>query len=224
MLLEEAFPSELTKSASSGWIVRTAQWPAPTRAAELSTPLTITAASACCSRSDTSREPRPSGLHSHLLHPPVTRRDPARRAQRHSVPGTQWRTLGLPSRAEQHRREEFTMVKKTSYDPREWSRIEMLVDASAGTARMAVAQPVGNKAEEVLAFRNRQAARLAPSHGRCITVACLTSTKCCPGSEAEKREPHHVDASRRGAKIPFGIPPGRGLPARPALTCLRNPA
>lgn len=54
------------------------------------------------------------------------------------------------------------MVKKTSYDPQEWSRIEMLVDASAGTARMAVAQPVGNKAEEVLAFRNPLAGKVGP--------------------------------------------------------------
>jgi hypothetical protein len=57
--------------------------------------------------------------------------------------------------------EEFTTVKKTSYDPHPWSRIEMLVDASVGTARKAVAKPVGGKAE-VLAFGNPQAGRVGP--------------------------------------------------------------
>jgi hypothetical protein len=50
---------------------------------------------------------------------------------------------------------EFTSVTKTRFEAREWSRVEILADATAGTARMAVAQPPdNNKAIEVLAFKD----------------------------------------------------------------------
>jgi hypothetical protein len=39
-------------------------------------------------------------------------------------------------------------LRARSFDPREWSRVEILVDADAGTARMAIGQPVGGKAVE----------------------------------------------------------------------------
>ena len=42
------------------------------------------------------------------------------------------------------------------------SQVELLVDAKAGTARMAVAQPPGNKAVEVLDFVNPEAGRTGP--------------------------------------------------------------
>jgi len=58
--------------------------------------------------------------------------------------------------------EEFTTVIKPKYDPHEWSRIEILADASTGTARMAVAQPVGSKALEVLDFKNPVAGKIGP--------------------------------------------------------------
>jgi hypothetical protein len=57
---------------------------------------------------------------------------------------------------------EFTKVTQTRFDPHEWSRVEIVADATAGTARMAVAQPVGAKAVEVLAFRDRAAGRTGP--------------------------------------------------------------
>jgi hypothetical protein len=58
--------------------------------------------------------------------------------------------------------DEFTTVTKTQYDPHEWSRVEILADASTGTARMAVAQPLGEKATEVLDFKNPAAGKPGP--------------------------------------------------------------
>jgi Domain of Unknown Function (DUF1080) len=58
--------------------------------------------------------------------------------------------------------EEFTTVKKPDYDPHEWSRVEILADASTGTARMAVAQPVGGSEVEVLDFKNPIAGKAGP--------------------------------------------------------------
>ena len=58
--------------------------------------------------------------------------------------------------------EEFNVVTKPQFDPHEWSRVEILADASAGTARMAVAQPVGSKAVEVLDFKNPAAGKAGP--------------------------------------------------------------
>ena len=57
---------------------------------------------------------------------------------------------------------EFTKVSQSRFDPHEWSRVEILADASSGTARMAVAQPLGAKAVEVLAFRDGPAGRTGP--------------------------------------------------------------
>lgn len=57
---------------------------------------------------------------------------------------------------------EFTTVTKTQFDVYAWSRVEILVDAVNGTARMAVAQPPGNRAVEVLAFRDAAAGRSGP--------------------------------------------------------------
>jgi hypothetical protein len=57
---------------------------------------------------------------------------------------------------------EFTTVTKTKFDPHEWSRVEILADASKGTARMAVAQPLGGKAVEVLQFHDREAGKVGP--------------------------------------------------------------
>jgi hypothetical protein len=59
-------------------------------------------------------------------------------------------------------RELFTRVLKPSFDVHEWSRVEILADAATGTARMAVAQPVGSKAVEVLQFKDPSAGRVGP--------------------------------------------------------------
>jgi len=56
----------------------------------------------------------------------------------------------------------FTTVNKPSFDPHQWSRVEMLVDAGKGTARMAVAQPIGSKSVEVVRFHDPAAGRTGP--------------------------------------------------------------
>ena len=57
---------------------------------------------------------------------------------------------------------EFTAVSKTKVDAHAWSRIEILADAHTGTARMAVAQPPGSKAVEVLSFKDPAAGKTGP--------------------------------------------------------------
>ena len=56
----------------------------------------------------------------------------------------------------------FTKLTKTKVDNHQWSRVEILVDATRGTARMAVAQPVGSKAVEVTDFKDASAGRMGP--------------------------------------------------------------
>jgi hypothetical protein len=58
--------------------------------------------------------------------------------------------------------EEFTTILKPGYDPHQWSRVELLVDAERGVARMAVAQPLGAKALEVLSFKDPVAGKTGP--------------------------------------------------------------
>ena len=57
---------------------------------------------------------------------------------------------------------EFTSVTKTKFDVHAWSRVEILVDANKGTARMAVAQPPESKAVEVLDFKDATAGKVGP--------------------------------------------------------------
>jgi len=57
---------------------------------------------------------------------------------------------------------EFTTMNKVRFDPHEWSRIEIVADAKNGTARMSVAQPVGSTPVEVLAFQDPAAGKLGP--------------------------------------------------------------
>lgn len=57
---------------------------------------------------------------------------------------------------------EFTTVPHPKFDPHQWSRVEILVDASKGIARMAVAQPPGSKAVEVLDFNVPEAGKTGP--------------------------------------------------------------
>lgn len=58
-------------------------------------------------------------------------------------------------------REFFTRVPHPRFDPREWHQVELLVNTN-GTARMAVAQPVGTKAYEVLVFHDPAAGKSGP--------------------------------------------------------------
>ena len=55
----------------------------------------------------------------------------------------------------------FKKAPHPKFDAHEWSQVELLVDTN-GTARMAVAQPVGTKAVEVLTFNDPAADKLGP--------------------------------------------------------------
>lgn len=58
--------------------------------------------------------------------------------------------------------EEFTSFPHPKFDGHEWSRVEVLVNADKGTARLAVAQPVGSAAVEVVDFHVPEAGRVGP--------------------------------------------------------------
>lgn len=57
---------------------------------------------------------------------------------------------------------EFTTVTKTQFDVHAWSRVEIVADAATGRARMAVSQPPGSKAVEVLGFKDATAGKTGP--------------------------------------------------------------
>ncbi len=57
---------------------------------------------------------------------------------------------------------EFTRITKPPFDEHAWSSVEIIADATKGTARMAVAQPPGTKAVEVLAFNDPTAGKAGP--------------------------------------------------------------
>jgi hypothetical protein len=59
-------------------------------------------------------------------------------------------------------KELFTRVQSPKFDEHAWFRVELLVDATAGTGRMAVAQPLGSKAVEVLQFNDPAAGQKGP--------------------------------------------------------------
>ena len=56
----------------------------------------------------------------------------------------------------------FTRVTRPNIDEHQWSRVEILADPTTGAARMAVAQPPGAKAVEVLDFTDPTAAQAGP--------------------------------------------------------------
>jgi hypothetical protein len=59
-------------------------------------------------------------------------------------------------------KDEFTSFPHPKYDVTQWSRVELLINATRGTARMAVAQPVGSEAVEVVDFNVPEAGRTGP--------------------------------------------------------------
>ncbi len=56
----------------------------------------------------------------------------------------------------------FTNPTKTKFNNHEWSQVEILVNAKNGTARMAVAQPVGTKGIVNLVYTNAEAGKSGP--------------------------------------------------------------
>jgi hypothetical protein len=58
--------------------------------------------------------------------------------------------------------DQFTQVVKGQFNVHEWSRIEILADASKGEASMTAAQPPGSQPIEVLRFHDPSAGRVGP--------------------------------------------------------------
>ncbi len=56
----------------------------------------------------------------------------------------------------------FKTLTKSPFDRHAWSQVELLVDAGKGTARLAVAQPPGSKAIELVDFSDPSAGRTGP--------------------------------------------------------------
>jgi hypothetical protein len=56
----------------------------------------------------------------------------------------------------------FTTITKSPFDRHAWSQVELLVDAEKGIARLAVAQPPGSKAIELVDFSDPTAGRTGP--------------------------------------------------------------
>lgn len=56
----------------------------------------------------------------------------------------------------------FKNVTKPGYNNHEWSQIEIVADAETGVAKMAVAQPPGTNAVEVLDFSEQAAGKVGP--------------------------------------------------------------
>jgi len=56
----------------------------------------------------------------------------------------------------------FTNPTKTKFNNHEWSQVEILVNAKNGTARMAVAQPVGTRGIVNLVYTNAEAGKTGP--------------------------------------------------------------
>ncbi len=57
---------------------------------------------------------------------------------------------------------EFTTVNKTHFDVHEWSRVEIVADSAGGEARMSVAQPPSGVPIEVLVFKDPAAGKAGP--------------------------------------------------------------
>jgi hypothetical protein len=57
---------------------------------------------------------------------------------------------------------EFTTIKKGTFNIHEWSRVEIVADSTTGTARMAIGQPPGSHATEILDFHDPAAGQTGP--------------------------------------------------------------
>jgi hypothetical protein len=163
LLLEDAYPDELAKSSTTGWVVKDGAM-ASTGAGRgvIYTEKDYSRFRLMFSMRHVSGNPD----HEACVLIFCTRPQPGQRALdalggiQFQVPlGGHWDYRpGMNNAGDQ----EFTRLTKPPFNNHEWSRVEIVADAATGTARMAVAQPVGSKAVEVLNFKDPAAGKAGP--------------------------------------------------------------
>jgi hypothetical protein len=163
LLLEDAYPSELAKSATSGWIVKGGAM-ASTGAGRgvIYTARDYGRFRLTFSMRHVSGNPDHQACVLLFCSRPRSGEKPldALGGIQFQVPnGGHWDYR--PGRNDAGGAE-FTVVNKTRYDAHQWSSVEIVADAARGTARMAVAQPPGTTAVEVLRFEDSAAGRPGP--------------------------------------------------------------
>ena len=163
LLLEDAYPAELAKSVSTGWVVKDGAMAS-----------TGTGRGVIYSAKDygrfrlmfTMRHVSGNPDHEACVLIFCTRPQPGERPLdalggiQFQVPlGGHWDYRpGMNNAGDKL----FNRLTKPPFNNHEWSRVEILADAATGTARMAVAQPVGSKAVEVLIFKDPTAGKVGP--------------------------------------------------------------
>ncbi len=163
LLLEDAYPGELAKSASTGWVVKDGAM-ASTGAGRgvIYTAKDYSRFRLMFTMRHVSGNPDHQACVLIFCSRPQSGEKPldALGGIQFQVPnGGHWDYRpGMNNNGGQ----EFTSVTKTHFDVHEWSRVEILADAARGIARMAVAQPLGSKAVEVLAFKDPAAGKVGP--------------------------------------------------------------
>jgi hypothetical protein len=163
MILEDAFPQELAKSAPAGWTVKDGAMVS-----------TGTGRGVICTTQDFARFRLTFSIR-HVSGNPdhqacvliFCTRPSASEIPLDALGGIQFQVPKgghwdyRPGRNDAGN-DEFTNLVKPQFDPGLWSRAEILADAAAGTARMAVAQPVGSKPIEIVNFKNPEAGKKGP--------------------------------------------------------------
>ena len=163
LLLEDAYPGELAKSSSTGWVVKDgAMASAGVGRGVIYTAKDYSRFRLMFTMRHVSGNPDHQACVLIFCNRPQPGAKPldALGGIQFQVPnGGHWDyRLGMNNNGGQ----EFTSVTKTHFDAHAWSRVEILADASKGTARMAVAQPPGEEAIEVLGFKDAAAGKVGP--------------------------------------------------------------
>jgi hypothetical protein len=163
LLLEDAYPEELAKSSSTGWVVKNAAMASTgTGRGVIYTAKDYGRFRLMFSMRHISGNPDHQACVLIFCSRPQTGEQPldALGGIQFQVPnGGHWDYRpGMNNSGGQ----EFTSVTKTRFDVHAWSRVEILADAAKGTARMAVAQPTGSKSVEVIDFKDATAGKVGP--------------------------------------------------------------
>ncbi len=163
LLLEDAFPAELARSAATGWIVKDgAMASTGSGRGVIYSAKNYDRFRLCFTMRHVSGDPDHQACVLIFCTRPMADETPldALAGIQFQVPnGGHW---DYRPGVNNNGGSEFIPVTKTQFNVHEWSRVEILADAVTGSARMAVAQPVGTRGVEVLRFRHAAAGRIGP--------------------------------------------------------------